>query len=76
MLEFKKDDKVKLIDPESNLIPLLKADGWDCGDKGKSGDDEEKRLALLQEAKDLGLKPHHKLKADKLKELIATELKE
>lgn len=28
MLKFEKDDQVKLIDPDSSLIPVLKEQGW------------------------------------------------
>lgn len=28
MLTFKKDDAVKYIDPKSDLIPILEAEGW------------------------------------------------
>lgn len=39
MLTFKKGENVKYIDPESRLIPVLEADGWqsDVEEKPKRG---------------------------------------
>lgn len=67
MLTFVKGDAVKLIDPESSLIGVLKQDGWKVeGDQ--SVDDELE--ALRTEALALGLKVHHKAGADKIKAMI------
>ena len=68
MLTFRKGDAEKIIDPKSNLIDVLIEDGWSCSDKAiKKTDDRE---ALMEEAKALGLKPHHKAGVDKLKTMI------
>lgn len=67
MLEFKKDGNLKLIDPESNLIPLLKADGWVVeGEEETALDIDE----LKAKADALGIKYHHKTGAEKLAKLI------
>lgn len=67
MLEFKKNGKLKLIDPESNLIPLLKADGWIVEGEEKAVPDIDE---LKAKADALGLKYHHKTGAEKLAKLI------
>ena len=37
MLTFKKDNQTKIIDPKSNLVSILKKDGWEVeGDKPKT----------------------------------------
>ena len=44
MITFKKDDKTKLIDRDSKLIPILEADGWKEDKpkkKKKENDDSE-----------------------------------
>lgn len=63
MLTFKKGDAVKFIDPESSLIPVLKHEGW-------KAEGEEDLDALRAEAEALGLKPHHKAGADKIRQMI------
>ena len=69
MLEFKKNDSTKLIDEDSKLIPVLIADGWSCGDidLGVELDID----ALKEEAEELGIKVHHKAKAETIAKQIA-----
>lgn len=40
------------------------------------GDDEKERLALLEQARELGLKPHGKMGSDKLKAAILAKQEE
>jgi len=68
MLKFIKDDCVKIIDPESSLIPVLKEQGW-LVEGEKSLEDELE--ALKAEADALGVKYHHKSGVEKLSALIA-----
>lgn len=68
MLKFTKLDSVKFIDEDSNLIPILLSDGWVNDDITASK--EEDREELLEKAKGLGLKLHHKTGIEKIKEAI------
>lgn len=65
-LVFKKDEGIKYIDPESKLIPILKADGWKCDDI------PDEREEAMKKAEDLGIKVHHKAKT----ETILAKIKE
>lgn len=72
MLKFTKGDAVKLIDPESKLIPVLKEQGWVVeGGKAEDTDKDSELEALKAEADAMGLKYHHKAGAEKLADLIA-----
>jgi len=63
-LTLKKGSAVKFIGKKSKLLPILKSDGWKI-------DGEESELdALREQAKELGLKPHHKAGAEKIKKMI------
>lgn len=44
MITFKKGDAVKYIDPESKLIPILEADGWEAEKKAVRHKKEEKEV--------------------------------
>ena len=74
MLVLKHGDKTKVLAAESTLIPLLKAEGWKVD--GEPDDVSEDVSGLRAQAEALGLKPHHKLGAEKLKELIEAAKKE
>lgn len=65
MITLYKDGGVKILDDESCLIPILKADGW-------AVDGEDERSALMAEAESLGIKVHHKAGVEKIRELIAS----
>lgn len=67
MIEFKKDGGVKIVDPNSTIIPRLIADGWSA----EGYEDADDRALLLEEAKELGLKPHPNTGVEKLKAMIA-----
>lgn len=69
MLKFEKDGNVKLIDPNSQLIPILKEDGW-IVEGGKVSDDDRLEKAKKR-ASELGLKVHHKAKAETIEAQIA-----
>ena len=67
MLKLIKGESVKILDPQSTLIPVLKKQGW----KVEGEKDEDNALAELRaEAEKLGLKVHHKAGAEKIRELI------
>lgn len=66
MLTFYKGDGVKIIDPESALIPTLKKTGWALEGEEPIADIE----ALKQELDELGVKYHHKAGVDKLLQLL------
>ena len=67
MLKLIKGESVKILDPQSTLIPVLKEQGW----KVEGEKDEDNALAELRaEAEKLGLKVHHKAGAEKIRELI------
>lgn len=70
MLTFKKLDAVKCIDPESKLIPILLEDGWECDEVQVELDEDE----LREQAKELGIKVHHKAKAETIKAKIEEAL--
>lgn len=63
---LKKGQDTKYIDKNSKLLEILKKDGWKF-----DGDDDLE--ALRAQAEELGLKPHHKAGADKIKEMIAAK---
>jgi hypothetical protein len=68
MLKFIKGEGVKHVSEGSDIIPRLRADGWVVeGETLENADDLE---ALRAEAIALGLNPHHKAGAAKLKEMI------
>ncbi len=64
MIILSKDGLTKFLDDKSALIQALKSNGWKA--EGESDNDD-----LRAEALALGLKPHHKLGADKLAAMIA-----
>jgi len=66
MLKLHKDGGLKVVDPASSLIPLLRADGWVCEGEEISPDIE----ALKEEANKLGLKYHHRCSYETIKKLI------
>jgi len=69
MLTFKKDDFVKYIDPQSDLVPLLKDAGWVVeGDEPTEDDD------LKSQAKKLGIRGAHLMKAETLEAKIKEAL--
>jgi len=68
MITFTKDNAVKVIDDNSDLIPVLLKDGWVSDDVIHASDDLE---ALKAEATELGITFHHKAGVAKLKELLA-----
>lgn len=45
MLKFTKDGAVKIIDPESKLIPILEKDGWEVEGKKSVVKPEGKKSA-------------------------------
>ena len=61
MLTFTKNENTKVIDANSTLIPILKADGWVCDDLNDGGLPEN-ITALREEAKALGIKGAHLIK--------------
>lgn len=68
MLIFKKDGGEKHIDEESKLIPILIEDGWKCDSiPDVASDDLE---GLRKRAEELGIKVHHKAKAETIKAKI------
>lgn len=67
MLTFEKDGNTKYIDENSKLIEILLKDGWSCDDvKVVEVDIKE----LKAKAEDLGIKVHHKAKAETIQKLI------
>lgn len=64
MIEFTKDGNVKKIAEDSALIPLLKQDGW------KAENETDVLEELRERARELGLKPHHKAKAETIEKMI------
>ena len=78
MLIFKKDDAVKFIDPQSTLIPILRAAGWrikgepDLAEQVTEDQSAQDELAALRDkARTLGLEFHPRTGDEKLKGLIA-----
>ena len=72
MIVLKKNDATKILSPESDLINLLKHEGWLVeGEELKAPPADDDLDALRAEAEALGLKPHHKAGADKIREMIA-----
>jgi len=77
MLKLTKGDAVKFLSPESSLIAKLEFEGW-----AVEGSEVKESLttavevkndeldALRAKAEALGLKPHHKAGAEKIKEMI------
>lgn len=65
-MKFTKGADTKLIEKGSNLVAALLNDGWKSDDCEKPCELSE----LRAEAEALGLKPHHKSGAEKLKEMI------
>jgi len=65
---FKKDGATKFV-TKDNVAEELIAMDWTCDEYGspKTNDDRE---ALVEKAKALGLKPHHKAKAETIRKMI------
>lgn len=71
MKKFLKDAGVKVLSPESSLIPLLLDDGWvEEGAEVKKDDVEIDKAALLEKARGLGLDVHHATGAAKIVKMI------
>ena len=68
MLTFVKDDQIKHVDPESTLIQRLKDAGWKQEGDEEVEDDLE---AIRAKAEALGIKVHHKAKAETILKAIA-----
>lgn len=65
-----KGDSVKFVDEVSTLADALLNDGWHVeGEEPKNGQVDE-LAALRAQAEAMGLKPHHKAGAEKIRELI------
>jgi len=74
MLKFIKENSVKFVNKDSQLIGVLRADGWMVeGETVKNLVAEtleiSERDTLMQKAKEMGLKPHHMLGIEKLREI-------
>lgn len=69
MKKFLKDGGVKVLSPESSLIPLLLANGWiEEGAAVKTAAVD--KAALLEKARGLGIQVHHATAADKIVKMI------
>lgn len=73
MIKLVKDGGVKLLDEKSNLVSILKNEGWKVdGEKAEAKAEvvDGELEALRAEAAALGLNVHHRTGVEKLKEMI------
>lgn len=66
MITLKKDGSTKLVDEGSVLIPILKGDGWLIDGEAVTDDLE----TLRAKADVMGIKYHHKAKAETIAKMI------